>query len=69
MFPACTPKDKVEFLQRQINEILKQPDIQERLTTLGFDGAPSTSEQLGKFMRAEFDKWDLVVRATGIKIE
>jgi tripartite-type tricarboxylate transporter receptor subunit TctC len=69
LFPACTPKDKVEFLQRQINEILKQPDIQERLTTLGFDGAPSTSEELGKFMRAEFDKWDLVVRATGIKIE
>lgn len=69
LFPAGTPKDKVDFLQRQIAEILKQPDMQERLTTLGFDAAPGTPEELGKFMRAEFDKWDSVVRATGIKID
>jgi tripartite-type tricarboxylate transporter receptor subunit TctC len=69
LFPAGTPKDKVDFLHGQIAEILKQPDIQERLNTLGFDAAPSTPDELAKFMKAEFDKWDSVVRATGIKID
>jgi tripartite-type tricarboxylate transporter receptor subunit TctC len=69
LFPAGTGKDKVEQLERQIIEILKMPDVQERLTVLGFDAASSTSEELARQMKAEFDKWGALVRASNIKLD
>jgi tripartite-type tricarboxylate transporter receptor subunit TctC len=69
LFPAGTGKDKVELIERQIIEILKLPDVKERLTGLGFDGASSTSEELGRHMKAEFDKWSALVRASNIKLD
>jgi tripartite-type tricarboxylate transporter receptor subunit TctC len=69
LFPAGTGKDKVEMLERQIIEILKTPDVQERLVVLGFDAASSTSEELGRHMKAEFDKWGAMVRASNIKLD
>jgi tripartite-type tricarboxylate transporter receptor subunit TctC len=69
LFPAGTGKDKVSLLEGQIVDILKMPDVQERLTVLGFDAAPGTSEELGRRMKAEFDKWGAMVRASNIKIE
>lgn len=69
LFPAGTSKDKVDLLNGQIVELLKSPDVQERLTALGFDAASSSPDGLAKHMKAEFDKWGSVVRATNIKIE
>jgi tripartite-type tricarboxylate transporter receptor subunit TctC len=69
LFPAGTSKDKIDLLQGQIAELLKMPDVQERLNVLGFDGAPSTTDALAAYLKAEFDKWGSVVRASNIKIE
>ena len=41
----------------------------ERFTALGSDVRPSTSEELGKFIRDDLARWRKVVRETGIKIE
>lgn len=69
LFPVGTTKDKVDLLQGQIADILKMPDVQERLNVLGFDAASSSAEALAAYMKAEFDKWGSVVRASNIKIE
>jgi tripartite-type tricarboxylate transporter receptor subunit TctC len=69
LFPAGTSKDKVDLLNKQIAEFMKSPEVLERLAALGFDAASTSPDELAKHMKAEFDKWNAVVRATNIKIE
>ena len=67
--PAGTSSDLVSLLQGQIAEILKAPDVNERLATLGFDPFESTPEGLSAYMQAETTKWAKVVREANIKID
>ena len=67
--PAGTPKATVDLLNAQVAKILDLPDVKERLQTIGFDPASSTSEAAAAHMKAETDKWTKVVREANIKIE
>ena len=67
--PAGTSSDLVSLLQGQIAQILKAPDVKERLATLGFDPFESTPEGLSAHMQAETTKWAKVVREANIKID
>lgn len=40
-----------------------------RMTQIGFDVVAGTSDEFGKFMRAEVDRWTTVVNKGGIKPE
>jgi tripartite-type tricarboxylate transporter receptor subunit TctC len=53
--PAKTPTALIKKLNDAVNVALDDPDIR------------GTPEALGKFMRAEYDKWGRVVRDHGIK--
>jgi tripartite-type tricarboxylate transporter receptor subunit TctC len=63
--PAKTPKDIVTKLNGEIVKILNSADVQEKLTQIGVDAAPTTPEELAAFARAETEKWGKVVKATG----
>ena len=63
--PAKTPKPIVDLLNRSLNQALKSPDIAERLTKLGMDPAPSTPEEFGRILAADYAKWGPVVKASG----
>ncbi len=67
--PAATPKDIVDLLHRRIAGILKLPDIQERLTTLGFDPVDSTPDEFAARIKADIEKWSKVVRQANIKVD
>ena len=67
--PAGTPNAIVDTLNKQVARILDLPDVKERLQTIGFDPAPSTSAAATAHMKAETDKWSKVVRDAKIKIE
>ena len=67
--PAGTPPEIVGKLNRQINEILKLPDVRERLAKLGVDAAGGTSQQFGTFIAAEVRKWAKVIAEAGIPRE
>jgi len=64
-----TPKAINNVLNAQVAKILEMPDIKDRLQTIGFDPAPSTSEAAAAHMRSETEKWTKVVRDANIKIE
>ena len=49
--PAKTPRPVVEKLNRELNAALKDPEIVERLATLGIVAAPGTPEALAERMR------------------
>jgi tripartite-type tricarboxylate transporter receptor subunit TctC len=67
LVPAKTPKEIITLLNREIEAIVALPDVQERLTTLGFETARSTPEELAAFFKADAARWASIIRASGIK--
>jgi tripartite-type tricarboxylate transporter receptor subunit TctC len=67
--PAGTPRNVVTKLNRDVNTVLRQPDVNARLTGLGMDVRPGTPESLDTLVRAEIKKWTEVGRAANIKVD
>ena len=67
--PARTPRAIVDKLNRELNAVLADPAIVERLSTLGIVATPGTPEQLGEQIRTDLARYGAVVKASGIKAE
>jgi tripartite-type tricarboxylate transporter receptor subunit TctC len=67
--PAGTPKEIVDLLYREIAKIVAQPDVKERLTTLGFKAVANTPDQFGARIKLELEKWGKVVHDAKLRIE
>lgn len=61
--PAATPRDRVAYLNRELNAILSQPALKQKLAALEVDARPSTPEQLGQLLASETKRWgDVITR-------
>jgi tripartite-type tricarboxylate transporter receptor subunit TctC len=69
LVPAATPAAIIDRLNRDIAAVLSLPDVNERLSTLGFDPAVTTPAEFGERIKSEIAKWGKVVRAAKIRIE
>ena len=69
LVPAGTPKPVIARLNAEINAILKQPDVAQKLSAAGFDLIGGTPEDFGALIKAESDKWAPVIKSAGIKID
>ena len=67
--PKGTPADIIEKLNKDINAVVSDPEIAARLASFGSDPFTSTPANFGKFIAAETEKWEKVVRFAGLKIE
>lgn len=67
--PAGTPPEIVRRLNAALVKVLTDPVLVERFAALGAEVRPSSSEELGKFIREDLAKWRKVVREAGIKVE
>src|SRR6185369_205600 len=67
--PAGTPKAAIDFIHREIVEIMALPDVKTRLAVLGFEPVASTPEEFARHAKAEFEKWAKVIRESNIKAE
>jgi tripartite-type tricarboxylate transporter receptor subunit TctC len=65
--PAATPQDIVAKLNTEIVAILKNPEMNERLSRIGADPVGNSSAEFRKFIQSEIEKWRRVIRAAGIK--
>ena len=65
--PAKTPTALIKKLNDAVNVALDDPDIRGKIVKSGAVPVGGMPEALGKFMRAEYDKWGRVVRDHGIK--
>ena len=68
--PAGTPQDVVRRINRDLDTVLKDKAVVERLRGMGIftDGA-DTPEGTGAFVRAELASWGKVVREIGLQPE
>lgn len=67
--PVGTPREIVLRMNREINDALKDPDVNARLLKLGAEPIQMTPEQFDAFYRAEVAKWAKVVREANVKID
>ena len=59
--PAGTPRDIVMRLNREMIEVLKSPDVVERLRSAGNEPVGGTPEQLDSVYRADIDRFAKVI--------
>jgi tripartite-type tricarboxylate transporter receptor subunit TctC len=64
--PARTPKAVIARLNRELVTILNDAEIKRRLIAHGVEAAPSTPDELGKYMKSEFEKWAKLIAEAGI---
>ena len=65
--PAKTPRPIVERLNRELTDILAQPDTKEQIVKYGFLPVANKSiEGLQDFVKSETTRWGKVVRDAGI---
>jgi tripartite-type tricarboxylate transporter receptor subunit TctC len=67
--PAATPRPIVELLHREIVKIVALPEVQERLTGLGFVPVANTPDEFAARIKTEMPKWAKVIREANIKGE
>jgi tripartite-type tricarboxylate transporter receptor subunit TctC len=67
--PAGTPKEIITLLHREIIAAMAQPDMQDRLATLGYETVASTPQECAERFKTEIVRWGKVIREAGIKAE
>jgi tripartite-type tricarboxylate transporter receptor subunit TctC len=66
--PAATPADIVQRLHNEIGVALEDAQLSQGLRAAGIAPSLLGPQELGAFMRAEYEKWGRVVRETGATI-
>lgn len=65
--PAKTPPEVVERLNREVNDILRQPDIAKRLQTMGSRPIPMATAEFATLIRSDIDRFATLIRNAGVK--
>ena len=60
--PRGTPADVVRRLNREINQVLAQPDVVEQLVRHGAEAAPMSVDQFAAFLKSETSKYEELLR-------
>lgn len=67
--PANTPPSVIMKLNVALADVLRMPQVKEKLASQGLDPATSSPEQLTALLRDEVTKWARVVETAGAKVE
>jgi len=67
--PAGTPKDRIDWLNKNVLEVLKEPAVERALANSGFFVEPSSPEQFKKKIADENIKWAQLIKSANIKVQ
>jgi tripartite-type tricarboxylate transporter receptor subunit TctC len=68
LLPAGTPADIKAKISADLQQIVYDKVIQQKLQDLGAIAKGTTAAEFAAFMRKDYDKWGGVIRETGIKL-
>jgi tripartite-type tricarboxylate transporter receptor subunit TctC len=69
LVPARTPNDVVAKLNRDIGDVLRQPEMQSLLQAQGASAAPGTADGFASFIASEAVRNKQVIQSSGIRAE
>ena len=67
--PGKTPKEILDYWNREITKVLADPRVKEELARHGLDPTPGTRDELAQYIDRETVKWGKVVREARITAE
>jgi tripartite-type tricarboxylate transporter receptor subunit TctC len=67
--PPKMPPEIVERLNREVNAVLKRPDVLEKLQTYGYAAEGSTPERLAEINRTDLELWRRLVKEAGLPLD
>jgi tripartite-type tricarboxylate transporter receptor subunit TctC len=68
--PAGTPRAIVDQLAAQLSKLMADPATRDRLTALSLEPLPpSTPDSFAAYIKAEVDRWAVIVKNSGAEIE
>jgi len=67
--PVATPRAIINKLHTHIVEILRMPDVRERVIAAGAEVVGNSPDQFAAELKAEVRKWAKVVKESGIVVE
>lgn len=65
--PAATPRTELDRLSRAAIAAIKDPGVAKRMLDIGLDPTGYGPPELARIMKADYDKWGPVIRASGFK--
>lgn len=66
--PAGTPAEIVQRLHAEVGKALQDPELRHSFLAAGVEATLLGPQELGAFMRAEYEKWGRVVKETGATV-
>ena len=67
--PPKTPKAIVDKINADVNEALRQPEVQEQLKKLSAVIFGGPVDKTSKYMREEVDRWAAVIKSANIELQ
>jgi len=64
--PARLPADIVSRLNRELNAVIKRPEVRDQIEHQSFELSGSTPEELAAFNREQLEAWKIGVRDSGL---
>ncbi len=65
--PAKTPKDIVDRIAKAAIDVIRSADMKQRLEQMGLEPTGTGPAELAAILKADYDKWGPVIRASGFK--
>jgi tripartite-type tricarboxylate transporter receptor subunit TctC len=66
---AATPAAAIQKLNREIAAALRAPEVQQKLRAIDLEPFPGTPEEFGRMIRADYERWEGAVRASGFRAD
>lgn len=67
--PVGTPPAIVARLNAEINKVLQLPEVREKIINGGATPVGGSSEDFAAFLRKDYEKWGIIVKESGVKLE
>jgi tripartite-type tricarboxylate transporter receptor subunit TctC len=67
--PVATPAAIVKKLEKELIEIIKLPDVRERLVGLSVDPAGDTAQAFAQMIAQDLVRWAAIAKAANIKLD
>ena len=67
--PAGTPQSVIERINREVNAVLAQPDVRERLSASGCDPAPGTPQAFAARVSGDVARWKKLAAEKNIRAD